>query len=366
MSLGGDDQEKTEDPTPRKREEARKEGRVPRSQELTTAVVLLGGTAALLNLGAGALASQSTDFFRTSTGWLRADPLTVDGASAMLRQGATALALGLVPFFGVLAAMIVAVGLVQSRGITKADAFAPKFEHVNPWAGFTKIFGPQAAFTALKALLKFLVIGLVTWTVFKTALPGMVLLTGAVETQILVSLHTLVWKLVSATGIAFLAITLLDYGVEVRRYEKSLRMTKQEIIDEHKETEGNPLVKHRLRSLGQAMIRKRMLGDVPKADVVITNPTHIAIALRYDPTESSAPIVLAMGERKLAERIKAIAAAAGVPLVENKPLARALLATATVGSPIPSELFTAVAEVLAFVYRRRAAMGLGGKLGGAR
>ena len=146
---------------------------------------------------------------------------------------------------------------------------------------------------------------------------------------------------------------LADYAFEVYRYEKSLRMTKQEVLREHKESEGDPLVKSRIRSLQRATSRKRMLRDVSKADVVITNPTHIAVALKYNAGENSAPLVLAMGERKLAERIKALAARAGVPMVENRPLAHALLATAKVGQQIPASLYAAVAEVLAYVYRIR-------------
>jgi flagellar biosynthetic protein FlhB len=356
---GGDDQEKTEDPTPKKREEARKEGRVPRSQELTTAVLLVGGTAALVHAGAGAMARESVEVLHASAAWLRADPLTIEGASAILRQSAWAVMLALLPFAGIVAGLIVAVGAAQGRGITKGDAFVPKFEHIDPSKGIKRIVGTQGLFQGLKALLKFALLGFVIYKTVGAALPQMVALTGAPETEIVDTVRALSWKLALTSGLAYLVITLADYGFEVFQYEKGLRMTKQEIIDEHKQTEGNPMVKHRMRALGQAMIRKRMLADVPKADVVVTNPTHIAIALKYDPTSNAAPVVVAMGERKLAEKIKAIAAASGVPMVENKPLARALLATADVGRPIPTELFTAVAEVLAFVYRRRATAGRG-------
>ena len=130
-------------------------------------------------------------------------------------------------------------------------------------------------------------------------------------------------------------------------------MTKQEVKQEAKQNEGDPLVKARMRSMGRALARKQMMKEVPNADVVVTNPTHIAVALKYDPTTGEAPVVLAMGQRKVAERIKAIAAEAGVPMVENRPLARAMLASCRVGIPIPAELYIAVAEVLAFVIRQR-------------
>jgi flagellar biosynthetic protein FlhB len=350
---GSSDQEKTEDPTPHRREEARKEGRVPRSQELATAALLLGGTLGLVHVGATAMAGRSTEVLQKSAGWLTAGPLSVQGATAMLRDVTTAFLLAMAPFLGVVAAVAAAVGLVQGRGVMKADAFAPKLSNINPGAGLKKLFGSQAVVALLKSVAKFALIGWVTWTVLERALPEVVGLTGGSEMAVLLAIRELTLKLILTTGAAFLVITLVDYGVEVWRYEKSLRMSKQEIVDEHKQSEGNPMVKHRMRALGQAMVRKRMLADVSKATVVVTNPTHRAVALRYDPTEGSAPVVLAMGERKLAERIKALAAASGVPMVENRPLAKALLATATVGQSIPTELFTAVAEVLAYVYRRR-------------
>jgi flagellar biosynthetic protein FlhB len=154
-------------------------------------------------------------------------------------------------------------------------------------------------------------------------------------------------------GLVFLLIAGLDYGFQVWQFEKSLRMTKQEVVQEHRQTEGDPMVKGRIRQLQKAMARKRMLTNVATADVVVTNPTRIAVALKYDPLVSPAPVVLAMGERLLAKRIREIAARAGVPIIENKPLARALFATAKVGTPIPPALYVAVAEVIAFVFRRK-------------
>jgi flagellar biosynthetic protein FlhB len=156
-------------------------------------------------------------------------------------------------------------------------------------------------------------------------------------------------------GLVFLAIAALDYGFQLWQYEKSLRMTRQEVIQEHRETEGDPAVKGRIRQLQRAMARKRMLSKVATADVVVTNPTHIAVALKYDPLVSAAPVVLAMGERLLAQRIREIAMRAGVPVVENKPLARALLANAKIGQAIPPALYVAVAEVIAFVFRKKGA-----------
>lgn len=346
-------QERTEAPTPRRREEARKKGQVPRSPELTSAIGLLVA-APVLALGGGSwIGQQLGGFLGTATGMLRAEPMTVAGAAALLNTTMLVLALAVVPVLGAVLAAGVAGGLVQGRGVVTAERIRPKAEHVNPLANFRRIFGLQALLTLGKSLLKLAALGLVAWMVLRDQWQLMIAAGGATPEAILALIKAMGLELAVKTGLAFLVIAGLDYGVEVWRHEQQLRMSRQEVVQEHKESEGNPLVKSRLRSLGQAMARRRMLGDVRKADVVITNPTHIAIALKYDPMAGAAPVVLAMGERKLAQRIKELAKQHGVPTVENRPLARALLATAKVGKQIPADLYAAVAEVLAWVYRRR-------------
>ena len=164
-------------------------------------------------------------------------------------------------------------------------------------------------------------------------------------------------RLLLTAGSSYLIIAAADYFYQWWKHARSMRMTKDEVRQESKQSDGDPLLKSRMRAIGRARIRRQMFKDVAKADVVIVNPTHIAIALRYDPFAAPAPIVLAMGERKIAERIKELAKQHGVPMIENKPLARALLASARVGVTIPAELYAAVAEVLAFVFRQRTARG---------
>jgi flagellar biosynthetic protein FlhB len=157
-------------------------------------------------------------------------------------------------------------------------------------------------------------------------------------------------------GLSFLALAALDYWFQWNQVEKNLRMTRQEVIYEQRESEGDPTVKGRIKAVARALARQRMLQKVPTADVVVVNPTMIAVALKYDTSIAPAPIVLAMGQRKLAQRIRDLATKANVPIVENRPVARALLATSKVGRPIPPALYAAVAEILAFLYRRRAAI----------
>lgn len=349
----GSDAEKTEDATPKRREQALEEGRLPRSAELSAAVTLLGAAMILVYSGGSTMAEQAHRFLNESAAWLQAPELTVDGAHSIAIAVARTLGLAVLPALAMLFALIAGVGVVQSRGHVSLTGLKPKFDALNPMQGLSKMIGPKAFFGLFKAVVKLAVLGWITYLTLRDALPTVVPLATTSLGQFIMTIQTLAFRLILTTGFSFLALAVADYLFEVWQYEQSLKMTKQEVIQEQKEQDGNPLIKQRIRALGQAMRRKRMLADVKKADVVITNPTHIAVALKYDATISGAPIVLAMGERKLAQRIKQIAREGGVPTIENKPLARALLATAKVGKPIPIDLYAAVAEVLAWVYRRR-------------
>ncbi len=345
-------QDRTERATPRRRTEAEREGRIPHSAELSAAAVVLTTAVVLGYAGGTAMGRQTTLFMQRDFTALSADALTVTGATDMLRTGALQLFLALLPFGLAVVTVALVVGLMQGRGVISFGRITPKLSNLNPLRGLKRILSLQGAFTLGKSLTKLLVLGIVTWLTLKHAWPEITALPAAEVTDVLAILRTLAVSLALHVGFAFLVIAGADYAFEVFQYEKSIRMTKQEVKQEARETEGDPLVKSRIRSLSRAMARKRMLRDVPKADVVITNPTHIAVALKYDAEESLAPVVLAMGERKLAERIKAIAKEANVPMVENRPLAHALLATSKVGQPIPTALYSAVAEILAYVYKR--------------
>ncbi len=351
------EQERTESATPKHREEARNEGRVPRSQELSGAVLLLAGASALAYSAGKGMAQQSREFLAADFKWLGADALTPNAAAALLRVAAEHLMLALWPFVAVVIGFSLFVGVVQGRGVVTLKPLEPKLSHLNPLNGIGRLLSVQTPFVLLKSVAKFAVLGTVTWLALRQSWPEVISLSAGSTDQVVTVFRHVAFRLALSVGLAFLVLALADYAFEVYRHEKNLRMTKQDVLREHKESEGDPLVKSRIRSLQRATSRKRMLRDVAKADVVVTNPTHIAVALKYDADRSAAPMVLAMGERKLAERIKALAARAGVPLVENRPLAHALLATARVGQQIPASLYAAVAEVLAYVYRRRAGRG---------
>lgn len=353
MAENEDGQERSEQPTSRHREEARQQGRIPKSVELSTAATMLAGAAVLAVTGGDALAAFAQRLLRECAGALSAGPLTQAGAADALRGTTLGLLAALAPFVIGIAVASIGVGLAQSRGLVTFEPIQPKFSNLNPVAGMKKWMGPDGVINLLKALVKLLVLGLVTWLVLRGHWPELLSLVDTGPPAVMAVTRALGLRLVFVTGFAFLAVAFLDYAWQLFQNERSLKMTKQEVHTENRETEGDPTMKGRIRSMQMQRARQRMLQAVPKADVVVTNPTHVAVAIQYDPEVAGAPVVVAMGERKLAERIKAIARASGVPTVENKPIARALLATCKVGRTIPPALYAAVAEILAFVFRRR-------------
>ena len=347
---------RTEDPTPRRRQKARDEGRIARSHEFGAAVMLLAGAALLSTVAGESIGSRVVELFQAGPSWLLVEQPSLMGVVGIIRAVTLRAAMAMAPLaLGLMAAAIV-VGLVQSRGIYSWKPVQPDFNRINPLNGFKKVFGADAAINLVKSALKLTLLGSVVYMVMKAAWPHFVELGEERPIDIVRVMSSATLRMSITVGLAFLAIGGLDFAIQFFRHEKGLKMARHEIIQEHKEQEGDPQIKARIRQIARQRARQRMLSQVAKADVVITNPTHIAVALRYDVTQSGAPVVIAMGERKLAERIKAIARKAGVPMVENKPLARALLATASVGAPIPPALYVAVAEILAYVYRLRQRM----------
>lgn len=344
---------RTEDPTPRRREQAREEGKVAKSPEFAAAVMLLAGTFFLANFGGRAIGRYVLELFAVAPNWLLVEQPSVVGVTELVKMVAFRTAVALAPLGFGLSVVAVAVGLLQTRGIASWKPLEPDFSRIDPMKGFARIFGTEAAVNLVKSALKLAILGVVTYGVLKRAWPQFTALGDASPSDIVSVLHSSTIKMSMTVALAFLAIGGFDYGIQFFRIEKSLKMSRQEIVQEHREQEGDPQIKARIRQIARQRARQRMLTQVQQADVVITNPTHIAIALRYDAAQGGAPVVVAMGERKLAERIKRIAKAAGVPMVENKPLARALLATCKVGAPIPPALYVAIAEILAYVYRLR-------------
>ncbi len=346
-------QEKTEAATPRRRDEAKKKGQVPKSQELTTAALLLGA-GGLLALAGPLTARGLANLLGEGATRLASPPADLESAATWVRSMALQTALATAPLLVGLAAIGTTIAAIQARGVLSAQPIQPDLARIAPHKNAARIWGVRAIAELAKSLLKLLVIGLAMLFALRSAWADVMALGQQDPSALSRALGNFAVRLLLTAGAAYIALAAADYAFQLWQHERGLRMTKDEIKREQKETDGDPLVKSRLRALGRAMLRKQMFKDVAKADVVVTNPTHIAVALRYDPAVSFAPIVLAMGQRKIAERIKKLAHEAGVPVIENKPLARALFAAGKIGLPIPAELYVAVAEILAFVYRRRA------------
>lgn len=352
--MSASEQEKTEAPTQRRRDDAAKEGRVPRSQEINAAVLLLASAVALTVTGPG-LAAALRDLVGAALGGAAVAPnLTAAGATAMIRDFGWKAMAAVAAFLGTMALSAFVVGALQARGTFSFAPVAPKFERINPASNFQRVFGAQGLVELGKSLLKLVVVGWAVWGVARAAWPDVMALGQPSPRALLEVVRAHAVRLIVNAGIAYFALAAADYGYQLYKHEQSLRMTKEEVKQESKNQDGDPMVKQRMRALGRQRARRQMFKDVPKADVVVVNPVHIAVALKYDPSVAPAPYVLAVGRRKVAERIKALAFEAQVPVVENIPLARALVGSVKVGQMIPAELYLAVAEVIAFVLRQRA------------
>lgn len=353
--MSDSEQEKTEAPTPKKREEASTEGRVPRSQELTTALLLVTAAFVLAQLGPG-LGHTLVDIFGSGLASAGAE---LDRASAVALVQSTGwqvlLALGVM--LATIAGAALLVGAAQARGTWSTKALAPKWGKINPMENGKRMLGSQPWADLAKSLLKLTLVSMVVYSVLRSAWGDILALAQQSPLGVLEVVQRYGVRLLFTAGLSYLALAAMDYAYQLWEFEKSLRMTKEEIKQEMKQSEGDPMIKARRRSAARQLARRQMFTEVPKADVVIANPTHIAIAIRYDPRIAPAPIVVAMGKRKVAERIKKLAFDSGVPVIENRPLARALIASARLGQLIPVELYAAVAEILAFVIRQRAARG---------
>lgn len=348
----GSDLERTEAPTQKRLDEARAEGRVARSPELATAAALLTA-AAVVKLAAPAAGARLVTDLGAQLGNL-GQAAGAEGELAQLLVHATRellLVVGLLAAGSAIAAL--AVAAAQGQGVLTLKPVTPDFQRINPLANAKRVFGFQGVAELFKALVKLAIVGWAVWRVLARAWPDLVDLGARSPLALLEVAQRHAAGLLGSAGAAFLALALADWLWQKWQLARSLRMTKEEVKQEMKQTEGDPQVKGRMRAAARARLRRQMFNDVKKADLVLVNPTHIAIALKYDPQVAPAPIVLAMGERLIAERIKQLAYEHKVPVIQNKPLARALIRSARVGMMIPAELYAAVAEVLAFVLRQR-------------
>jgi len=340
---------KTEEPTARRREEAREGGQVAKSQDLVAAFVVGTGLLFFKVYGFTMIKDLWTlmgNIIMHMSGPMPEGPAIV----GMLFDALTRTAFLLLPFLVLIALIGAAANVMQVGFIFSSKPITPDINKINPVNGFKRIFSLRSLNTLLMSLFKVAVILLLVGTRIWDEFHRTGWLTGLPPVGILVYLGGVIFDIGLRVVIALIVLALFDHLFQRRQHEKDLMMTRQELKEEMKRMEGDPHIRARRRAIQRQLAMQRMMRDVPEAEVVITNPTHIAVAIKYDSDEMTAPLVVAKGARLIAEKIKQIAREHGVPVVENPPLARALYKKVEVGKEIPYEFYQAVAEVLGYVY----------------
>lgn len=346
------DQEKTEAPTPRRREDARRAGQVAKSRELPSAAILLGGVGFLLVMG-GSMVKGMAEIWSaliSRSGTTSLDDASIFPLANWILWKAVILA---GPMILCMALLAVGSQAVQFGLLFSTESLAPKLSRISPVSGLRRLFSLQSLVELAKGLLKLAIVAYVAWRTIAEEWNNLLGLRGASPWVTGSTLADVILRLGVRTGLLLLGLAILDYLYQWWEHERDLRMTRDEVKEEYKQREGDPKVKGRLRQRQREMARSRMIAAVPKADVVIKNPEHLAVALRYDRERMAAPEVVAKGAGYLALRILEVAARHGVAVIEDRPLARALYKTVSLGEQIPVNLYKAVAEVLAHVYSER-------------
>jgi len=349
MALLGDSG-RTEKATPKRRREARKKGQIARSAGLVAAIVFLG-VFFLLSLQVPLMVHSLSSMLQRMLSQLGPVDLTEESLQRMFLKCAMDIASAVFIVMGT--AIVLGVGANAAQGglVLSGHRLAFRVGNLNPGSGFKKLLPGAAGTELLKIVLTIAAVAYTAYSVYSEALIGLPRLVLMTPTDISSRIGGMVYQFAMKCGSMLLIIGAVDYLWNRRKFEKSIRMTKQEIKDEARNAEGNPEVRSRIRRKQREVAFRNMMADVPKADVIITNPTHYAVALSYKPERMAAPTVVAKGKGYVALRIREIAAEKKIPLVENKPLAQGLYKAVDVGQQIPAELFKAVAEVLAHVYR---------------
>ena len=348
--------EKTEQPTSKKLSDARKKGQVAKSREIANAFGLLA-LFLLIKFWVGNMGTQFLEVFSLTynkmpelvtfwNGYLPQQDIRVMFQNMMLR-----VLIILAPIFIVAFVVAFVSDIWQVKWKIAKEAMKPKFSKMNPISGFKRIFSMNSVVELIKSLAKIFLIGYICYSYVMDNKEDLFLLYDMALMQAIQLIAEMVVDLGIRISLVYMVLAFADYAYQKYKFNKDMMMTKQEVKDEYKQQEGDPKVKGKIRQKMQEVSRRRMMQSLPTADVVITNPTHYAVAIKYDPEEADAPIVLAKGADYLAAKIKEVAKENNIEIVENKPLARMLYANVDVGKTVPPELYQAVAEVLAFVYK---------------
>lgn len=343
-------QEKTEQPTPRKLQDARKKGQVAKSKDLSAAVVLMAVVLFFYMFTKSTVAGLSKQF-----SWYFSNCLTfnmpADQIYTIIATTLLEIIIAFVPMFLIIMVVGAMANIVQTGFVFSTEAISAKFERLNPLEGFKKMLGLDSLVEMVKSILKVIVVGVISYQVAAKYVPEMLMIYFKTPEQEILEIASVLLVIAFAGGLTFLILALMDFYYQKYSFLKKMKMSMQEIKDEYKNTEGDPQIKGWLRKRQREVAMNRISQEVPKATVVLTNPIHYAVALKYEDGTSNAPVVSAKGAGDIAAKIKTIAGAHKVPLIENPPLARALFQQVDLGHEIPGELYQAVAEVLAMVYR---------------
>jgi flagellar biosynthesis protein FlhB len=346
----GSDGDKTEAPTPKRREEAREQGNIAKSPDLTAAVLLIGGMYMLRWYGTGVLRVLS-DTLREMLGSDSLANRSTANLDVTFGRAIYSIGVALTPLLIGMMLIAIVVNMAQTGLNFNFGRLAFNFGALSPVRGWSRLFsGGQGLVKLGMSLLKLSLVGLMAYSAIHGRLAQIVLAQELDFYQIFGLGADILFSIAIRIGMLLFVLALLDFIWQRHRIEKGLKMTKQEVKDEMKSMEGDPKMKGRRRQIAIARMKEQLKKDVPKADVVVTNPTEFAVALRYDPDVMNAPKVIAKGQGYIAARIREIAIENGIPILERKPLARALYKMCNVGQEVPEEYFSAIAEILAYVY----------------
>ena len=342
---------RTEKATPKKRKEAVEKGDIAKSTELNSAAVLV---AALLSFGlmGSTLLDRQLTFMKHIIGHSSRIDITAESLPGIMGLSGQVAVMILAPLL--LAVLVAGVGtsLLQTGLVLATKAIEPKLNKISPLSGVKRLFSLRSIVESIKGFLKISIVGVIAWSVLDNYQDSYRKLAHETTASILDFVFSVIFELSWKVAIAIVIVAILDYAYQRWEYERKLKMSKQEVKDESKQTEGDPKVKGRVRTRQQEMARLRMMDNVRDATAVIANPIHIAVALKYDPKSNlDAPIVVAKGKRKIAEKIKELAREHRIPIIENRPLARSLFEHSEIGMEIPVEHYQAVAEILSWIYQ---------------
>lgn len=350
MAEGQDDSEKTEEPTQKKVDDAREKGQVASSKEVNHWVMFLAAAVFILGLAPG-VARDVTDAVSGFFVHAHAIEVTPQGLGPLLGNLAGKIGLAVAPLAALLIVAALFAGFSQNGILFSTESIKPSLDKISPLAGLKRMFSLKSLAEFAKGILKLVIVGSIAFAVVSPDLTTVETLTGIAAGDLMLRIRDLSGALILAVLSVMTAIAAADFLYQKWEHTKKLRMSRQDMKDEYKQTEGDPIVKQRLRQIRADRSRKRMIAEVPNADVVVTNPTHYSIALKYDQSQMGAPQVVAKGVDAAAKRIREVAKENNVPIVENPPLARALYASVNIDDEIPEEHFRAVAEVINYVWK---------------